>query len=42
MKDTKPGDWNIVIVKELNITKITDVSTQLYYYSENDTWALWY
>jgi hypothetical protein len=42
LKIAKPGDWNIVIIDNLSITRITDVETDFYYYSQNDTWALWH
>ncbi len=42
LKKAKPGDWDVVIISNLNISKITEVSTTFFYYSFNDTWALWY
>lgn len=42
LKSVKKGDWHVMIVQELNISKITEVSTGFYYWSDNDTWALWY
>lgn len=42
MKKVKAGDWHVIIVQELNISKITEVSTGFYYWTDNDTWALWY
>jgi hypothetical protein len=33
MKSVKSGDWNIVVIAKLNITRITDVSTGFSYWS---------
>ncbi len=42
MKKAKKGIWHIIIFQNLNISKITEVSTGFYYWSDVDTWALWY
>lgn len=42
LKANKPGQWHVIIVQELNISKITEVSTGFSYWNENDTWALWF
>lgn len=42
LEETKKGLWHIVIIKDLTISKITDVSTGFYYWNQGETWALWY
>lgn len=42
MKGALSGDWHIVLIQDMNITKITDISTGFYYWNFNDTWALWH
>ena len=34
--------WHVFVVTNLNITKISDVSTGFYYWNEGEIWALWY
>lgn len=33
MKNAKEGDWHIVIIENLNISKVTDVSTGFFYWN---------
>lgn len=42
LNGVQEGLWHVVIVKEINISKVTDISTGFYYFDENETWALWY
>lgn len=38
----KAGKWNVFVFDDVNITRITEVSTGFSYWNEGDTWALWY
>lgn len=42
LNGVKQGDWKVVLIGNLSISKITEVSTGFYYSTDNDTWALWY
>lgn len=42
MTKEKPGIWHVFIFENINISKITEVSTGFSYWTDNDTWALWY
>lgn len=42
MNDAQKGIWHVIIIQNMNISKITDVSTGFFYWCEADTWALWF
>lgn len=42
LNGAKQGDWKVVLVINLTISKVTEISTGFYYWTQDDTWALWY
>ena len=42
LNGTKQGDWKVMLIFNISISKVTEVSTGFYYWTQDDTWALWY